>query len=378
MSAVRRRRRRTVLRPTSDPNLDRALEAMTAPELRSFVRTVFDSLDDDQRITITDSLMARATQGKAGWKSSLPSARLVEEVGVFADAARRVAYADPDEVSDYLRQSSTPLSRRANAVYSAVTDVAGVVLLANPIEDMEGVSAGALPDLGSFLPRWVKRLERVRPAKDDWDSAPDRWVREAVFRLEGVDGLERLARKTKRPRACLAWCEALAEQGAWPTALRAYDDAAKLVGKSPWRGELIDGAALAAQQLGRSDVGTRLEAAWAGAPSLARLRVAAEKRIDGILGQSRRRHYGHAATLAASCLAAAPKDGQQAASDWIARRSTDRWPISRVISVCSMPMQSLRSPVIELRNVLLIRGLAGRRRSFRNTPSEFASSKKTR
>jgi hypothetical protein len=492
---------------------------MTAPELRSFVRTVFDRLDGDQRTAFTDLLLTRATKGDVGWKPSRPSARVIDEVCAFADAARRVAYADPDEVSDYLRQgaraflagdhstaravfealllpvaqgdidlgqhemveevlaidvlvtgaqyvtsvyTTTPLVGRANAVYSAITHVEGVASLSNPIADMEGVSAGALPDLRSFLPRWVKRLERVRPAKDDWDAPPERWLREAVFRMEGVDGLERLARKTKRPYACLAWCEALSETRDWPAALRAYDDAAKLAGKSPWRGELLDGAALAAQQLERSDVAARLEAAWVGAPSMARLlrwlmapgtqslalvikarralkrcpktdgrqlgllrivtgdldgaaqlladapglgwssadhpghvlfpafaillaaggsqtigptllanlesacidplemlrhsgiearpalaspsvaalieeihslainpsdrdvmldamRVAVEKRLAGILGQSRRRHYGHAATLVASCLAVAPRHRQKAATDWIAQ-----------------------------------------------------------
>jgi hypothetical protein len=167
--------------------------------------------------------------------------------------------------------ATTPLSDRASAVYSAITDVEGIVSLANLIEEMEGVSAGALPDLGPFIPRWVKRLERVRPAKDNWDTAPERWLREAVFRMEGVEGLERIARKTKRPQACLAWCEALAERGDWPHALRAYDDAARLVRQSHWRGELLDGAALAAQELGRPDLSKRLEAAWRAAPSLTRL-----------------------------------------------------------------------------------------------------------
>ena len=117
----------------------------------------------------------------------------------------------------------------------------------------------------------MKRLERVRPAKDDWDSPPERWLREAVFRKEGVEGLERLARKTKRPQACLAWCDALAERGDRPAALRAYDDAARLVRQSHWRGELLDGAALAAQELGRPDLSKRLEAAWRAAPTMTRL-----------------------------------------------------------------------------------------------------------
>src|SRR5215218_6462630 len=106
MGAVRRRRGRASLRPAPDSDLDRALEAMTAPELRSVVRTVFDALDDDQRARIMDSLVRRATRAHAGWKPSTPSASVVDEVRVFADAARRVSYADPDEVSDYLRQGA--------------------------------------------------------------------------------------------------------------------------------------------------------------------------------------------------------------------------------------------------------------------------------
>jgi hypothetical protein len=37
------------------------------------------------------------------------------------------------------------------------------------------------------------------------------------------------------------------------------------------------------------------------------MRIAAEKRVEGILGHSRRQHYSHAALLVASCVAFAPK-----------------------------------------------------------------------
>jgi hypothetical protein len=86
-----------------------------------------------------------------------------------------------------------------------------------------------------------------------------------------VSGLERIARKTKQPEALWAWCEALSNAGEWAEALRAYDVAVELVGESHWRGEFLDGAALAAQQLERRDATKRLEAAWLGAPSLLRL-----------------------------------------------------------------------------------------------------------
>ena len=306
----------------------RALEAMTAPELRAFVRAVLDEFEDEQRGRVIDSLMTRAARGDAGWKPNRPSSRIVNDARSFADAAQQVGHADPDDVSEHLRLASkaflagdhasaravfeallipistvdidlgqhelvddvlsvdvhacvaqymtsvyttSPLPDRAGAVFKAIENVKAVGSVLNPIAEMEGVSAGALPDLGAFLPRWVKHLGRRRPSKDEWESDHERWLREAVFRLEGVNGLERLARKTKRPQTCLAWCEALVDRGDWAGALHAYDACAVLVGKSHWRGELLDGAALAAQQLKRSDIAKRLAAAWRAAPTLTRL-----------------------------------------------------------------------------------------------------------
>jgi hypothetical protein len=246
----------------------------------------------------------------------------------FADAAQQVGHADPDDVSDYLRLASkaflagdhasaraifeallipistvdidlgqhelvddvlsvdvhtclaqyvtsvyttTPLPDRAGALFNAIEIVKPIGTVLNPISEMEGVSAGALPDLAAFLPRWVKHLARRRPSKNELESDQERLLREAVFRLQGVSGLERLARKMKRPQTCLAWCEALVARGDWAGALQAYDASAVLVVKSHWRGELLDGAALAAQQLKRSDVAERLATAWHAAPTLARL-----------------------------------------------------------------------------------------------------------
>ena len=45
---------------------------------------------------------------------------------------------------------------------------------------------------------------------------------------------------------------------------------------------------------------------------------AAEKRIEGILSNSRRRHYAHAAMLAASCVALAPTSRATDFSTWMA------------------------------------------------------------
>jgi hypothetical protein len=324
---VRRRGRARRREPTEDREVDQALDAMSAPELRAALRAVLSQLDDEVKHSVIDTLMTRGTKATSGWKPTRPSPRIVEEARSFAEAARQIGRADPYDVTEHLRRAvkaflagdhasartvfeailppiacvdidlgqhelveevlgvdvracvaqyaasvytTTALRSRADAILRALQQVEGVGTLSNPIKEMEDVSAGALPDLGAFLPLWVKRLQRFRPSKDEWESDHERWLRQAVFRVDGVDGLERIARQTRRPQACLAWYEALAERADWRAALKASEAAARLVRQSQWRAEL-DGAVLAAQELGRPDLSTRLEAAWRAAPTLTRL-----------------------------------------------------------------------------------------------------------
>jgi len=322
------RNSRGQLRALHDPDRDRALDAMTADELREFVRDALEQLDDELRGKLVDSLIAHAAKGNAGWKPSSPAERIVDEVTDFASAARRVGYAEPHEVDDYLRQGTkaflagahataravfevllppiadgeiylgqhemidevlavnehecaaqyvasvyvtTPLVGRAEALCEAIDTVHGIASFWTPLEQMERVATEPLPELDAFLPLWVKHLEQEPSPDGEWERDCDRWLREAVLRLEGVSGLEQIARKTKKPEALSAWCTALTDNGEWAEALRAYDIAVDLVGNSHWRGDFLDGAALAAQRLERRDQTKRLEAAWLGAPSLVRL-----------------------------------------------------------------------------------------------------------
>ena len=255
---------------TGDPEVDQALDAMSAPELRAAIRVVLDQLDDGVKDSIIDALLARGAKATSGWKPARPSPRIVEEAKSFSDAARQVGHADSHDVTEHVRRATnaflagdhasaravfdailppiacveidlgqhelveevlgvdvracvaqyaasvyttTALRERADAIVRVLEQVEGVGTLSSPIKDMEDVCAGALPDFGAFLPRWVKRLERFRPSKDEWETEHARWLREAVFRMDGVGGLERIARKTKRPQACLAWSEALADLG---------------------------------------------------------------------------------------------------------------------------------------------------------------------
>jgi hypothetical protein len=47
------------------------------------------------------------------------------------------------------------------------------------------------------------------------------------------------------------------------------------------------------------------------------MRVAAERRVEGVLRNSRRRHYAHAAMLVASCAALAPAGSDKELSAWV-------------------------------------------------------------
>jgi hypothetical protein len=61
------------------------------------------------------------------------------------------------------------------------------------------------------------------------------------------------------------------DEGDWKRALEAYEEAATIVTSPVWRGDFLDGAALAAKRLEHERASAKLEAAWLGAPSLARL-----------------------------------------------------------------------------------------------------------
>jgi hypothetical protein len=176
-------------------------------------------------------------------------------------------------VSSYML---SPPEARANAVRAAIDEIHGVgVGYWGPIRAMERVAIEPLPALEDFLRSW-RTLIASNPADArvrDFDTEDDRWLREVVQRLEGSDGLAKLAQSTRRADDLRAWCRSLVDAGDWNAALPAFEEAARLVPESDYaRGELLDGAALAAQVLGRGELPNWLERAWRVAPSMVRLR----------------------------------------------------------------------------------------------------------
>lgn len=301
---------------------------MTAEELREFVRELLGGPDDAPRDLLVDSLVAHAARSRSGWKPAMPIGDVLDEVRVFAEAAFHAGGADPDQTDNYLRLGTraflageyatareifgtilpplsnaeidlgqheivdevltvevqncaeqyvacvymtSPLDDRVEAIAKALTEVDGIALIWEPILMLEQTVAGPLPQFATFLPRWLQYLEGLPSTDREWDGAHDRQLREAVLQLEGAAGLERIARKFGKPGALQAWCEALAGAGDWLGLLNACSVAVEMLGTSDWRGMFLDGAAVAAKQLGHDDAVDRLETAWLGAPSMERL-----------------------------------------------------------------------------------------------------------
>ena len=121
MRGLRPRRHRV---PAKDPEIVRALEAMSAPELRAAVRAVLDELDEDVGASVVDTLIGRATKASSGWRPARPSQRMEEEAQSFADAARHIGHADPDDVTEHLRRATKAFlagdHTSARAVFEAI------------------------------------------------------------------------------------------------------------------------------------------------------------------------------------------------------------------------------------------------------------------
>jgi hypothetical protein len=310
---------------------DAAIEAMDATELRAFIRDMLTWLDEATHTRLVNALVDRAARNPSDWVPEGPTDAAVSDIVAFVQAAGRIGYADPSDVDDYLGQgsnaflgrnyqaavqifrallipignadidlgqhemldevlgvdvatcaaqyvvsvymTSTP-KNRAKAVLSAIDEMRDIGHFWEPLRELERVSVEPLPDFDDFLVQWrallKERTEKERKA--DWDSDEDRWLREIVLRTQGSEGLAEIARASKRADDLRAWCRTLVGTGDWKAALAAYDEAAELVSdEAHARGEFLDGAAFAAQELRRKDLPERLCQAWSDAPSMVRL-----------------------------------------------------------------------------------------------------------
>ena len=321
------------LRPGErDAVVDAALDAMDAAHLRELIAALIPWLDDATQARLMNEVVGRAARASSGWAPTTPTEGRVGEIEAFAAAALRIHQVDPSDVDACLREGThaflardytaafrifrallipigggdidlgqdelvdevlgvdvdacakqyvvamymtSSTKHRAGAVCSAIEDVEGVGYFFEPLRELERAAVEPLPDFDDFLVQWRALVEeRVAGAKPcDWDRREDRWLREVVARTQGPEGLAEVARRSRRADDLRAWCGALAEAGDWTAARAAYEEAAELVEDRAYaRGAFLDDAALAAQELGASDLAGALERAWREAPSFTRLR----------------------------------------------------------------------------------------------------------
>lgn len=315
----------------SDAAVVAALQAMNAEDLRSFVRRLLAELEDGARARVLDRLLETAARHEPAVVVDRPSPDDVRDSVAFAESAAHAGYADPEDYDQHLRRGiraflardyaaaasilgalltplsscdvslgehetvdemldvdisecvlrqgvavymTTPAAKRAEAVAEVLEQMGILGPTFQPLTDLERAAVEPHPDLNRFLRDWRKAVERrcTSQGPSDSDTTLDMWRREIIERLDGVDGLARLARATGRPLDLQAWCDALVNVGDWPAALDAFTEAAAAPkGTSHHRGRFLDGAALAAERLNRVDLPDRLELAWRQAPSLPRL-----------------------------------------------------------------------------------------------------------
>jgi hypothetical protein len=321
----------TARKDTSD-DIDAALASMSADDLRAMIVDILAMLDERTHARALTTIVSTAARGASGWVPAAVDADAVAEADAFAKAAKRNACAEPADVDEHLHRASTTFlrqdyaialyifdallppiaeaeidlgqhelidevlgvdpdacaaqyavsaymtadpSQRAEAVLAAIDAVRGAGCFLEPIRAMERAAVEPLPEFDAFLSRWRALL--AARASDErsrrWDTSVDRWLRDAVHRIDGLDGLAELARSTKRAGDLRAWCDAVVATGDWQAALSAFEEAATLARQEAYvQGEFLDGAALAAQELETKDLSQWLERAWRAAPSMLRLR----------------------------------------------------------------------------------------------------------
>ena len=311
-------------------NFQDALASMNAEELRELAHDMFLELDSRAHNRVLHSLMERAARSATGPLLDGPTRESIAKILSFAERATQKAYADPEDMDEYLGEGSkaflskdytgaaeifralllpisvgdiylgqdemvdevltvdvstcaaqyvvatymiTEKENRAPAMKETMQEVYYEGHFWRPLEVIERTSVESLPDFERFLTDWRKLLEKdIEEGNRYQNDDQYGWLREVVQRMEGAGGLAKVARESKRSDDLRAWCEMLVNAGDWNSAFSAYKEAAEIVTDKEYaRADFLDGVALAAQELGKKNISAHLERAWRQEPTLLRL-----------------------------------------------------------------------------------------------------------
>ncbi len=108
------RRHRSKSKPDAS-EVDAALAAMDADELREVARDILLELDDRAHGRVVNRLIERAARNISGWTPTSPSGDAVSEIVAFAEAANQRPLGAHMKKPDFLKaghQAVVPLRRR--------------------------------------------------------------------------------------------------------------------------------------------------------------------------------------------------------------------------------------------------------------------------
>jgi hypothetical protein len=226
---------------------------------------------------------------------------LAGEVERYVEAARRVGHGDPADVDEYLRRGGRAFLAGERATARAVFDA-----LLPPIADgeihlgqHEMVDEVLQVSLGDCAARYVASVYLTTAPKDR-----ARAVHQAIDAVQGlapiwtpVGQMERVATGPLPETRRDPFDTAIGEDG----------DVERPTLSTPSVGDLIATAGS----------GAGIDAKSRDA-MLQAMRRATTKRVEGIVGNKRRDHYWHAATLLACCLEAARAIGdEREVREWV-------------------------------------------------------------
>lgn len=163
---------------------------------------------------------------------------------------------------------------REQAVWDALVTAHAVSSVREPLAAMTSAATVPLPGFDEFAHAWTAKLEDAAPSarSSAFEVEHERWLREAVARTRGADGLRALAMRTGRPAVFDHWITKLRAEGRPDDALSATATAMLTVRDGAHRARYAERRVRIALSLGRTeDAHHALRDAWRAEPTVPRL-----------------------------------------------------------------------------------------------------------
>ncbi len=277
---------RTRSHESREVDANSALGALGDEDLRNIILDIIPWLDLKLRTRLFDNIVECAARKSAGWTpAALDTNAELAKLDSYLEEVTNAGYADPEIVDDFLRKGKsaffhreydtsaqifrkllipivetefdmeyheTPdevlgvdladcanqfmvavyvtssLEKRVLAVYEVIQDVGSIGFFREPLSQIEKTATEELPQFDEFVSSWRAFLDEQFAVKRDnhFYRYTDNWRREAALRLDGPDGLAKIARSSNRVDDFREWCRSLINAGEWHAALSAFEEAA--------------------------------------------------------------------------------------------------------------------------------------------------------